>query len=111
MKSAPGWRSRLSYCIVSAGWIYFCLYGMLVGDFQTSELVLPYLKEMESYTSQRNLYVSVCGGGTANAFITGYRSMTSTDLMSIMERAILNLKNRRIKLQTNILCQRGSRQN
>lgn len=155
----PGWKSRLIYCMVSAGWIYYCFYGMLagdfferagapdlsffrfnltyqtdgymactiksirflrveepegysverveeivskvdsksdkagelpeniivilnesfsdlsvLGDFQTSETVLPYLREMESYTNQGNLYVSVYGGGTANTefeFLTG----------------------------------------
>lgn len=155
----PGWKLRLTYCIVSAGWIYYCFYGMLagdfferadipnlnffrfnstyqtdgymactmkslrflhveepegysvekvknvasgvrkknkganelpeniivimnesfadlsvLGDFQASEPVLPYLKEMESYTNQGNLYTSVYGGGTANSefeFLTG----------------------------------------
>ncbi len=154
----PGWKSRLAYCVVSLGCIYYCFYGMLagdffekagspwmdffrfnltyqvdgymastiksirflhveepegysaekvneiasktgggdktgdlpeniivimnesfsdlsvLGDFKTSEPVLPCFKEMKSYTSQGNVYVSVYGGGTANSefeFFTG----------------------------------------
>jgi len=46
----------------------------VLGDFKTSEPVLPCFKEMKSYTSQGNVYVSVYGGGTANSefeFFTG----------------------------------------
>ena len=46
----------------------------VLGDFKTSEPVLPCFKEMKSYTSQGTVYVSVYGGGTANSefeFFTG----------------------------------------
>lgn len=155
----PGWKSRLCYAAISAGWICYCGYGMLagdfftkagsdgldffrfnityqtdgymactvksirylhvqepegysadevrniasdagdrkerqgslpeniivimnesfadlsvLGDFNTSEPVLPYLEEMAEYTKQGQVYTSVYGGGTANSefeFLTG----------------------------------------
>ena len=46
----------------------------VLGEFRTSEPVLPYVESIAGQTKQGNVYVSVFGGGTANSefeFLTG----------------------------------------
>lgn len=46
----------------------------VLGDFETSEPMLPHLSEMSAYTTQGKVYTSVYGGGTASSefeFLTG----------------------------------------